>query len=144
MRRFDWLWLAFALLFAACSHPAIEAPCAPGAPSESEGFDDVRRLLESCVENGAFPGAVLTVGSRAGVIRTLAVGHYGEEDPTPVDDSTVYDLASLTKVVGLTTAAMLLVSEGRIDLDGQLSEFFPRLTGKPNGQITIRHILTHT
>jgi len=56
----------------------------------------------------------------------------------------VYDLASLTKVVGLTSATMILVSEGRLDLDEQLSHFFPELTGIQNGQVTIRHLLTHT
>jgi CubicO group peptidase (beta-lactamase class C family) len=136
--------LTLAIFLAACAQQAVQTPCAPLSLGESVGFEDVRRLLASCVESGAFPGAVLTVGTRDSVLSTLAVGHYGQDDLRPVDDSTVYDLASLTKVIGLTTAAMLLVSEGRLDLDQRLSGFFPELNGKKNGRITIRQLLTHT
>jgi len=138
------LLLVLAALFGACTRPANSTPCEPLGSGDVGSFEEVHRLLQSCVERGAFPGAVLTVGSRDSVFRTLAVGHYGEDDPRGVTDSTVYDLASLTKVIGLTTAAMILVSDGRLELDQTLSSFFPRLSGTPNGQITIRHLLTHT
>ncbi len=104
----------------------------------------MEKLLQSCVERGAFPGAVLTVGSRDTILYSLPVGHYGDADPRPVTDSTVYDLASLTKVIGLTTAALLLVSEGSLELDQPLSSFFPEFNEMPNGKVTIRHLLTHT
>jgi CubicO group peptidase (beta-lactamase class C family) len=135
---------AIVILFAACTQPADQTPCSPLNTTEFISIENVEQLLQSCVARGAFPGAVLAVGTRDTVLHTIAVGHYGEDDLRSVTDSTVYDLASLTKVIGLTSATMVLVAEGRLDLDQSLSHFFPELNGKPNAQITIRHLLTHT
>ncbi len=104
----------------------------------------MERLLQACVENGAFPGAVLSVGSSDTIFYTGAVGRYGEDDQRSVSDSTVYDLASLTKVIGLTTAVMLLESDGSLDIDLRLSAFFPQWSEPPKAEVTIRHLLTHT
>jgi beta-glucosidase-like glycosyl hydrolase/CubicO group peptidase (beta-lactamase class C family) len=108
-----------------------------------ERLDGVARLLEDQVDEGAFPGAVLAVGYRGAVV-TRAVGRYGEDDPRPVSDSTVYDLASLTKVVGLTTATMLLASEGELALDRSVQSYLPGFRGAGKEQVTVRHLLTHT
>jgi CubicO group peptidase (beta-lactamase class C family) len=109
----------------------------------TERLDGVARFLETQVDEGAFPGAVLAVGYR-GAVALRAVGRYGEEDPRPVSDSTVYDLASLTKVVGLTTATMLLVSEGKLALDEPVQSYLPSFQGAGKDQVTVRHLLTHT
>jgi beta-glucosidase-like glycosyl hydrolase/CubicO group peptidase (beta-lactamase class C family) len=106
-------------------------------------LDGVARFLEAEVDAGAFPGAVLAVGYR-GAVALRAVGRYGEDDPRPVSDSTVYDLASLTKVVGLTTATMLLVSEGKLALDSSVQSYLPGFQGAGKEQVTVRHLLTHT
>ncbi len=102
------------------------------------------RLLSSSVEEGAFPGAVLLVGGPDSVGCTVAVGRFGEDYPTRVSDSTVYDLASVTKVVGLTSAIMILVEEGKIELDSPVEAYLPEFQGAVQSDITIRHLLTHT
>ncbi len=106
-------------------------------------FAEVRTYLEQAVERGAFPGAVLVVGLRGQVAYRTAVGVYGEDDRRPVSDTTVYDLASLTKVVGLTTAAMLLVADGRLDLDAPVQRYLPEFAGPGKDQVTVRHLLLH-
>ncbi|UCF40753.1 MAG: beta-lactamase family protein, partial [Gemmatimonadota bacterium] len=106
-------------------------------------LDGVARLLEHEVAEGAFPGAVLAVGHR-GAVAVRAVGRYGEEDPRPVHEGTVYDLASLTKVVGLTTATMLLVAEGTLELDRPAQHYLPAFEGPGKEGITVRHLLTHS
>jgi CubicO group peptidase (beta-lactamase class C family) len=111
---------------------------------KGEPFDGLTTLLQAGVEEHAFPSAVVSVGVDGHVLFTNAVGHYGDEDQRPVTDSTVYDLASLTKVIGLTTAVMLLVSEGRIDLDAPVSEYVPEFSGKAKQNVLVRHLLTHT
>lgn len=128
-----------ALLAVLVSIAALDSCGGTGEP-----FDGLTKLLESGVEEHAFPSAVVSVGVDGQVLFTNAVGHYGDEDRRPVTDSTVYDLASLTKVIGLTTAVMLLVSEGKIDLDVAVSEYLPEFSGRDKQSVLVRHLLTHT
>jgi len=107
-------------------------------------FDGAIGLLSQGVERGAFPGAVLTVGHRGEIVLSRAVGRYGVDDRRPVSDSTVYDLASVTKVVGLTTAVMLLVAEGRLDSDAKVTDYLREFTGPNKDAVSVRHLLTHT
>ena len=90
------------------------------------------------------PGAVLWVGWRQAIVYRTAVGQYGIDDPRPITDTTLYDLASLTKVVGLTTAAMLLVADGLLDLDTPVGEIVPDFAGPGKSDVLVRHLLTHT
>ncbi len=113
------------------------------AALDAAQLDGVALFLADKVEEGAFPGAVLSVGYQ-GVVVQRAVGHYGETDPRAVSDSTIYDLASLTKVVGLTTATMLLVSEGELELDDPVQQHVPGFRGSGKDRVTVRHLLTHT
>jgi CubicO group peptidase (beta-lactamase class C family) len=78
------------------------------------------------------------------VILTVPVGRYGIDDPRPVSDSTVYDLASVTKVVSMTTAIMLLLADGAIDLDAPVNQYLPRFAGGGKDSVTVRHLLTHS
>lgn len=102
------------------------------------------RLLRSGVEEGAFPGAVLMVGVADTVRCSVAVGHYGVNDRRPVTDSTIYDLASLTKVIGLTTAVMLLVGDGALELETPVVAYVQEFQGDSKELVTILHLLTHT
>src|SRR5207245_304428 len=77
------------------------------------------------VDSGAFPGAVLAVGRHGRLALAAPVGHYGVDDHRPVEAGTIYDLASLTKVVGLTTACMILVDEGELALAAAVPRFLP-------------------
>ena len=69
------------------------------------------------------------------------VGQYGDDDARPVEANTIYDLASLTKVIGLTTATMLLVADDRLDIERPVVDYVSEFR-HPN--ITVRHLLTHT
>src|SRR5881396_986643 len=111
---------------------------------ESYGrFQPVVDYLQSQVDS-AFPGAVVAVGYRDSVVLLAAVGHYGADDRRPVTTETVYDLASLTKVIGLTTAAMLLVDSGKLDLDAPVQRYVPAFQGPNKERVMIRHLLTHS
>jgi CubicO group peptidase (beta-lactamase class C family) len=102
----------------------------------------VSAFLDSAVAAGAAPGAVLGV-SVAGARFIYATGQLGADDPAPVTPSTVYDLASLTKVVGLTTAVMLAVEDGRLDLDLPVQRYVPGFTGPGKDRVTARLLLAH-
>ncbi len=127
------------LLVASLPSAALSSCGGPDGP-----FDGITTLLEAGVEEHAFPGAVVVVGLEGQVVFTDAVGHYGDDDQRPISDSTVYDLASLTKVIGLTTSAMLLVADGKLDLDAAVSEYLPTFSGDGKQDVLVRHLLTHT
>src|SRR5207237_8125827 len=93
---------------------------------------------------GAFPGAVLAVGRHGRLALLEAVGAYGVSARRPVQAGTTYDLASLTKVVGLTTACMVLVDEGKLALDAPVQRYVPEFAGPMKDRVTIRHLLTHS
>lgn len=120
------------------------------APPLSVGMDPVlSATLDSIVETalaaGAAPGAALAVGRYGRLVHTGAYGRIDAEAGTPaVTDSTLFDLASLTKVIGTTTAAMILEEEGRLDLDRPVHDYLPGLDALDKAGITVRQILTHS
>ena len=139
-----------AALLAAC-HASPAAPVASPTtivPAADLGFDSARlatvaAYVASQVDS-AYPGAVLAVGRHGRLALLAAAGHYGADDPRPVDPHTIYDLASLTKVIGLTTACMILVDEGKLDLDAPVRTYVPQFRGPQKDQVTIRQLLTHS
>ena len=98
--------------------------------------------LDSVVSGGAAPGAVLGV-THDGQRFVYGTGRLGQTDATRPGACTIYDLASLTKVIGLTTATMLAVDEGRIDLDAPVQRYVAEFMGSGKDQVTIRLLLAH-
>ncbi len=152
MKRF--LVATAAALVACHAAPPSALPPSPPAPRTTVpspaalGFDSaglalVTDYLRSQVDS-AFPSAVVTVGRHGRLALLAAVGHYGQSDPRAVTPETIYDLASLTKVIGLTTACMLLVDEGKLDLDAPVQQYLPEFRGSGKDRVTIRHLLTHS
>ncbi len=145
MRRLAVAVTALLVLGCPRSHPPLTS--LPAAPLETQDefrrFDPVLDYLRSQVDR-AFPGAVIVIGGANQNIVVSAVGHYGVDDGRPVTAATVYDLASLTKVIGLTTAVMILVDSGKIDLDAPVQRYVPAFQGAGKERVTIRHLLTHS
>jgi CubicO group peptidase (beta-lactamase class C family) len=98
------------------------------------------------VRRGGFPGAALAVGRGSQVVLEQGIGRTGwtAGDPQVNADETIYDLASLTKVVAATTAAMLLVEDGKLSLDAPVSRYLPGFVGPGKAGVRVRHLLTHT
>ena len=128
----------------ACGAALTGAPPTPApAPAPDARFDPVLAYLRSQVDS-AFPGAVIAAGRHDTLLLLAAVGHYGVDDPRLVTPETVYDMASLTKVIGLTTACMILASEGKLDLDTPVQRYVPAFRGPGKERVTLRHLLTHS
>jgi len=121
--------------------PAMASPATLGF--DSARLDSVTQYLRTQVDS-AFPGAVVAVGRHGRLALLAGVGHYAQGDSRPVTPATVYDLASLTKVIGLTTACMILVDEGRLSLDTTVQHYLPEFRGPNKDRVTIRHLLTHS
>lgn len=113
---------------------------APAAPAQAPRWTEVSRYLDSVIADGVAPGAVLGVSYR-GCHSYHGSGRLGLGDATRPDSSTIYDLASLTKVVGLTTVTMLAVERGAIALDSPVVHYLPAFH---DGAVTVRHLLTHS
>ena len=108
------------------------------------GLDDLDRVLDDFVAQGAFPGGVVAVGYRGALVHLHPFGHLSYDEDAPlVEEDTIYDLASLTKVIATTTMAMILVDEGRLDLDEKVQDYLPLFQGPGKEDVTVRHLLTH-
>ena len=102
------------------------------------------RVLQRALQDSAFPGAYAVVGTHSGILAQAGVGHLDADDPTVPDAKTLWDLASLTKVVGLTSGVMRLVQAGKLDIDSPVQRYLPEWTGQWKARVTVRHLLTHS
>lgn len=116
----------------------------------STRFAEARSVLDEAIATRAFPGCAFGVwaGGRIETIEALGRFTYDENAPA-VTAETVFDLASVSKVVATTAAAMLLHQRGRLELDLPLGELLPgfvvgRAPGSPARRVTIRHLLAHS
>jgi CubicO group peptidase (beta-lactamase class C family) len=105
----------------------------------------IDRVVGRGIRAGGFPGASVIIGRRGAAVFSKGYGRLGwTKDASRVDpDATIYDLASLTKVIGTTTAIMILYDEGRVSLDARVVEYLPAFSGGWKDSITIRQLLTH-
>ncbi|CAN5854355.1 hypothetical protein BH23GEM6_BH23GEM6_23800 [soil metagenome] len=104
----------------------------------------VDTLVQQAVLAGVTPGAVVAIGRKGRIVHLRGYGHldpaFGSAAAT---STTIYDLASLTKVIGTTTAAMILEEEGLLDLDRPVREYLSELNATDKIAITPRMLLTH-
>ena len=106
--------------------------------------DSVRALLERAHADSAFPGAFAVVGNRFGVMAQFGVGRLDWSASAQPDANTMWDMASLTKVVALTSAVMQLTEAGKVDLDAPVQRYVSEFRGRNKERVTVRHLLTHT
>jgi CubicO group peptidase (beta-lactamase class C family) len=110
-----------------------------------DGMAEVDRVIEAAVAARAFPGAVVAVGKDGVLAHLKALGHLSYDADAPaVQTDTLYDLASLTKVIVTTTMAMILVDEGKLDITKPVSVFVPGFRGGARDKVTVLHLLTHS
>ncbi len=105
----------------------------------------IDRVVETGIDSGGFPGAAVVIGHRGAIVWRKGYGALDWSDRSARVDATttMYDLASLTKVVATTTAIMVLHDRGRLHLDDRVSRWLPAFSGGLKGQVTIRDLLTH-
>jgi CubicO group peptidase (beta-lactamase class C family) len=126
----------------------MQAVSAVGLPSSAESSpavrDSVRSILLRAAADSAFPGAYAIVGTHAATVAQDSVGHLDWGGSAIPNEHTLWDLASLTKVVGMTTAIMQLYEQGKVDLDAPLQRYIPSWQGPHKELVTIRSLITHT
>jgi CubicO group peptidase (beta-lactamase class C family) len=129
------------------SPPPVTLPYS--ASAQRQRFAAAYSILEQGVSEQAFPGAAFGVLLADEVLALDGVGGFTYDQPTEaVTASTVYDLASLTKVIATTSMAMLLFQRGQLSLDQPLVQIFPAFaqgeTAGARHQVTLRMLLAHT
>ncbi|MDP6507595.1 MAG: serine hydrolase domain-containing protein [Chloroflexota bacterium] len=114
-------------------------------PTSPPGLDAAAGLLDEAVEQGDIPGAVARVELGGHTLLEHATGH-AQTVPTarPATIDTIYDLASLTKVVVTATAIMILVDRDRLELDRPVIDVLPEFAPHGKDDVTVLHLLTHT
>ncbi|MGH9331234.1 MAG: serine hydrolase domain-containing protein, partial [Vicinamibacterales bacterium] len=107
-------------------------------------FDAARNLIAGGVRDRAYPAACVEVGRKSGVLWCEAFGALTyDADATPTDQSTIFDLASLTKVLATTTLTMHAVDRAGLDLDEPVAARLPLWRGFDRDTVTIRDLLAH-
>lgn len=117
------------------------------APAAAAGqYADVDAAVQEGIRRGVFPGASVVIGRRDTILYARSYGHFtwSASSRTPSADSTLWDLASLTKVVATSSVAMRLVDRGQLRLDAPVAEYLPRFTGGGREFVTVRMLLDHT
>ena len=110
----------------------------------------VQPLLQKATADSAWPGAVLLAAKDGKIFFHDAVGYHTYKKKRAMRKSDIFDLASITKVVALTSAVMKLTESGQLDLDEKVMTYLPGFKGKQpkyfqqKSEMTIKHLLTHT
>jgi CubicO group peptidase (beta-lactamase class C family) len=102
-------------------------------------------ILLDAVESRVFPGGVVVVGRGGELVLEEAFGTLDASDGVPrVSVDTIYDVASLTKVVVTTTLAMILYDKGNLALDAKVRDYFPEFSGRDKEWVTVADLLSHS
>ena len=126
--------------------PALAALTITAAPTAAQSVAQVDQAVRGGIDRGIYPGAVVIIGRRDSLLYARGYGHFtwDPRSPVPTPDSTIWDLASITKIVSTMSAAMRLVDEGKLDLDAPVGKYLPRFAGGLKKQVTVRMLLDHT
>jgi len=105
---------------------------------------EIDAAIRLAISEGRTPGGVLWL-EHGSTVYHKAFGHRAlEPQPEANSEDTLYDAASLTKVMATTPSVIKLVEEGKIDLDAPVSKYLPEFAGGAKDQVTIRNLMTHT
>jgi serine-type D-Ala-D-Ala carboxypeptidase len=124
----------------------------PAFANQEKQFARAFAIVRDAIEQRAFPGAALAVTHRGSLVASQGFGRFTyDEDSPKVQAETVFDLASVTKVVATTAVAMLLYERRKLTLDAPLANFLPEFVSlaprhqqAPRQSVTIRMLLAHS
>lgn len=121
----------------------VYIPKTPGV--DVQKLKQIRTLVDQSISQGYYPGAVILAGHEGHIIYR---GVFGSRrvlpNSAPMTYSTIFDIASLTKVVVTTTAIMQLAEQGKLDLSAPVAKYWPAFANQGKEKITVKQLLTHT
>ncbi|CEG25474.1 serine hydrolase domain-containing protein [Bacillus sp. B-jedd] len=132
--------------------PVLHKGSIRGAGMVEKPLNEIDSYMDQMISEGAMPGAVAFVARRGHIVKHDAYGYaYKYEDdqftesenPIPMREDTIFDLASISKIF-TTTAAMILYEQGRFGLDDPVAKYLPEFAANGKENVTIRQLMTHT
>jgi beta-glucosidase-like glycosyl hydrolase/CubicO group peptidase (beta-lactamase class C family) len=112
-------------------------------PTNNNLFYKIDSIVEDGIKNKAYPGAQVLIAYKSEIIYNKNFGYLTYSNQNKVNDSTIYDLASLTKVLATTFSTMKLYEENKIDIDLRLGDYLNSCKGSNKENIVIRDIMAH-
>ena len=110
----------------------------------TEQLAPISAIVKKEIRKGRIPGAVVLIGNRNKVLYRKAFGNKAiKPKKSPMAENTIFDLASLTKVIATTTAVMQLVENGKLQLEKPVAKYWPEFKANGKDQITVLELLTH-
>lgn len=108
-------------------------------------YSKITDIMNRALKNEVFPGAILLFSKGEQLKYKKAFGYASLlPEKSKLKEDTLFDIASLTKMIATTTAIMLLIKNGNLDIDDRASRFIPSLDEYGKNDITIRHLLNHS
>lgn len=120
----------------------IDLPKAGGIVDNS-CIDRLNAFMNRCVNERVFPGARVMALQHGKVILNQSYGFLDYQKTEPVNHNTIYDVASVTKILSTTLAVMKLYEEGKIKLDQRLKDWLPWVVGTDKENLSLRALLLH-
>lgn len=112
--------------------------------NEEKKFKKVDELVNQAIEDSVFPGGVLLIAKDGNIIHQKAFGRFTYDwNSNEVDINTIYDLASVSKVIATTTAAMICYDRKLFSIDDKVTKYIPEFGVNGKSQITIKNLLLH-
>jgi len=121
----------------------VKAPRAVGMSASR--LAKIDHVVMRGIQAGGYPGAAVVVGRKGAAVWRRGFGRldWNDESESVSPTESIYDLASLTKVVGTTTALMILYDQGKVHLDDPVSKYIPEFSGGEKDLVTLRLLLEH-
>jgi CubicO group peptidase (beta-lactamase class C family) len=138
-----------AIMIASVSVALFSAGCAPlpashGPQLDTARFAEIDSAINAVIADHRMPGAVFHL-ERNGAVYEQAYGRLSYEAGAAADNAaTLFDAASLTKILATAPSVLLLAEAGKLDLDAPVSRYFPECGGNGKDGMTVRHLLTHS
>lgn len=138
--------LAIPWLWGGSPGPAELPPPASSAADFVRDFAALDSIVEDGVRRQVYPGAVVVIGRRDSILHARGYGRltWSASSPAPSPDSTLWDIASMTKVVGTASTALRLADRGTLELEAPVRRYLPQFTGGGREAVTVRMLLDHT
>ena len=125
-------------------HARLPHVAPESAGMSAERLAQIDEVVRRGINAGGFPGAAVIVGRRGAIVWERGYGTLDWQSGVAVDaERTIYDVASLTKVVATTAASMVLADRGKLRLDAPVVRYLPAFGGRSKNDVTVRDLLMH-